>query len=237
MINTIMFDLDGTLTPTSDEDFLKAYFGLLALRFSRNGYEDKKAFLNAVWNGNRAMLRNDGTVINKERFWMEFLKEDPDGKKDEELFMNFYETDFQNTKSVLQDRRDLCGIFDSLREKGYTLILATNPVFPTPAIKTRLSWVNLATEHFDYISTYDNSSFCKPNIEYFSEILTKTGKSPADCIMIGNSPTEDMAALGAGIKSYLVTDYLENPKNVPITDYNTYTFGEISDMLKALPQL
>ena len=39
MVNTILFDLDGTLLPMDQDTFIKAYFGLLAQHLAPYGYD------------------------------------------------------------------------------------------------------------------------------------------------------------------------------------------------------
>lgn len=63
MIDTILFDLDGTLLPMDQDVFLKAYMGQLAQSLAQHGYEPKK-LVQSVWAGTEAMIRNDGSVTN-----------------------------------------------------------------------------------------------------------------------------------------------------------------------------
>lgn len=83
-------------------------------------------------------------------------------------------------------------IVDTLRQKGYTLVLATNPLFPPQGVRTRLAWVDLLPEDFSLVTTYDNSTFCKPCPGYYREILKKLGKQAEQCRMVGNNPLDDM---------------------------------------------
>ena len=90
---------------------------------------------------------------------------------------------------------------------------------------------------FDYVTTYENSRRSKPNPAYYQDILTRTGKRPEECMMIGNSPSEDMAAQALGLSVCLVTDYLENPGDLPINAYPHGSFQELAAYLNALPKL
>ena len=42
----------------------------------------------------------------------------------------------------------------------------------------------LSTDDFALITTYDNSSYCKPNPKYYVEILEKFGLKPEECLMV-----------------------------------------------------
>ena len=39
MINTVLFDLDGTLLPMDQEEFVNTYLGLLAKKLAPHGYD------------------------------------------------------------------------------------------------------------------------------------------------------------------------------------------------------
>jgi phosphoglycolate phosphatase-like HAD superfamily hydrolase len=55
MIDTIMFDLDGTLCRFSQEEFITSYFNQLSKVFVKLGL-DAGAAEKAVWAGTRAMV-------------------------------------------------------------------------------------------------------------------------------------------------------------------------------------
>ena len=53
----------------------------------------------------------------------------------------------------------------------------------------------------------ENSSFCKPHVEYWQHVLTCMHVNAADAVAVGNDSVEDVSARLAGIATYLVTDY------------------------------
>lgn len=59
MIDTILFDLDGTLLPMDNDIFTKGYFKGLAAELIPFGY-DAGTLVDAVWRGTAAMVKNDG---------------------------------------------------------------------------------------------------------------------------------------------------------------------------------
>ena len=71
MITTVLFDLDGTLLPMDNDAFTKGYFKLLAAKLAPHGYEPRR-LVDAIWAGTAAMVQNDGTCTNQERFWQSF---------------------------------------------------------------------------------------------------------------------------------------------------------------------
>ena len=237
MLKTIMFDLDGTLVPFMQDDFIRAYFKALVARISPMGYDGEK-IIAALWKGTGAMLKNDGTYTNRQVFWECFSQELGTGVLSlEGILDDFYLREFDSVSTTLKETVDRAALIRSLREKGYGLVLATNPVFPAVAVQTRLKWIGLRPEDFDYVTTYENSRHSKPNPAYYRDILTHISRRPEECLMIGNNPVDDMAALQTEMEAYLVTDYLENSSNLPIDGYTCYTFRELEAALGDLPAL
>ena len=74
MFQAVLFDLDGTLLPMNQEEFVKGYFGALCRRFGKKGY-DPKRIVDTVWKGTAAMVRNDGSCPNRDRFWAVFAED------------------------------------------------------------------------------------------------------------------------------------------------------------------
>ena len=71
MIDTVLFDLDGTLLPMDQEEFVNMYLGLMAKHMAPYGYEPKHLAA-AIWAGTHAMVQNDGSRTNEEVFWADF---------------------------------------------------------------------------------------------------------------------------------------------------------------------
>ena len=68
MIKMVLFDLDGTLLPMDQDVFIKAYFGGIAKRMARYGYEPEK-LISSIWAGTVDMIKNDGSKTNEVAFW------------------------------------------------------------------------------------------------------------------------------------------------------------------------
>ena len=69
-IQHILFDLDGTLLPMNQEEFVTFYMPLLAKKYLSEGIQfDPKAFIASIWKGYEAMVKNDGSCTNREAFW------------------------------------------------------------------------------------------------------------------------------------------------------------------------
>ncbi len=223
MLKAILFDLDGTLLPMNEEEFTKGYFGLLCKRLIPFGY-DKDTLINTVWAGTKKMIKNSGEKTNEQVFWEEFANVYGEEKlKDKEKFDDFYLTDFKKTKAFCSKNEYAKKIVDYARSKGLKLILSSNPVFPRDGMVTRLNFVGLSECDFDYITSYENSHYSKPNPKYFAEILEKNSLRANEVILFGNSEKEDvLPASEIGIKGYLVGNVLlqGDAKKREITNYD-----------------
>lgn len=212
----ILFDLDGTLLPMDQDVFVKYYFGLLAKRLAPLGYESEK-LIKAIWGGTAAMVKNDGSCTNEESFWRFFATVyGPDARKDEPEFAAFYEEEFDKVQPSCGFNGRSRELVELLRNRGYRIALATNPIFPAVATRKRIGWAGLSPEEFELVTTYENSRYCKPNPKYYEDILSALEVSPEECLMIGNDATEDLAAAKLGIPVFILTDCLINKENIDL---------------------
>ena len=240
MINTVLFDLDGTLARFNQEDFINAYFKELSKVFI-NLNLDPGAAVKGVWAGTKAMVLNDGSVHNIKRFWdafSEFMDIHGDElKKAEEACDNFYSNEFNVVKSIVKPSDIPQRLVRAMTNKGYFVVLATNPLFPPCAVDSRLGWIGLNRDDFRLITHYENSKYCKPNPAYYHEVLTKIDKTPEQCIMVGNNPAEDMCVTKLGMNVFLVTDFMEDETDIDISIYRNGTIEDLEKYLMALPEL
>lgn len=233
-INAILFDLDGTLLPMNQDLFMKYYFGALTAKLVPLGY-NKDTLLAGIWAGIKAMVMNDGSRTNEDAFWEAFCAGvGKDCRNDIPVFESFYNNEFAAAKQACQPTPAAKEIIDLIKASGKRLILATNSLFPSVATKNRIGWAGLSTADFELVTTYENSSFCKPNPKYYTEILEKFDLKPEECLMVGNNAEEDMIAETLGMKVFLLTDCLINEKNVDISKYPQGGFEELKHYISTL---
>ena len=171
--------MDGTLIPFQQDDFIKVYFGELCKKLAPLGYEPKHT-VDSIWAGTKAMIKNDGSRLNSELFWEVFRSMNeglPDAK---ELCDEFYTNEFNRAKCIVKYQVDRKPLITKLREKVLKIVLATNPLFPPEATLARIGWAGLDKDDFELITTYDNSSYCKPNPKYYLAICEKLGVNPEE---------------------------------------------------------
>ena len=225
---TILFDLDGTLLPMDQEAFVRYYFGLLAKKLAPLGYDPNTLGEN-IWAGVGAMVRNDGSGTNEEAFWNEFARIYGEHVRAHvPVFEEFYAVDFQEAKKVCGFNPQARKTVLRLKDLGYQVALATNPIFPRIATESRIRWAGLEPELFSIYTTYENSTCSKPNPKYFEEVLGKLGCRAEECLMVGNDVVEDGAAKKVGIDVFFLTDCLINKTG---TDLSSEPHGGFAALL------
>ena len=233
-IRYIFFDLDGTLLPMDQDIFIKSYFGRLAAKLAPHGYDPDK-LIKAIWGGTAAMVKNDGSVTNETAFWNYFCTVfGENARKDEPIFAEFYRTDFPKVQESCSFDPRAAQTIAALKEMGYTLVLATNPIFPAMATEQRMAWAGLDRKDFVLYTTYENSRHCKPNPAYYQDILTSLGIQGEECLMVGNDVTEDLVAAKLGMKVFLLTDCLINKGGEDISKYPHGSFEELMAFIQTL---
>ena len=234
MTKAILFDLDGTLLPMDQEVFVRDYLGRMAAFLAPHGY-DPQSLIKAVWAGTGAMVKNDGKALNEDVFWYVFNSIlGRDAKQDLALFEEFYRTEFQKAKDSCGFNPAAVEAIRQIKDMGYRLILATNPLFPAIATHSRVKWAGLNPEDFERITTYENSRFCKPNPDYYREILGKIGLDGSQCLMVGNDVGADMVAGTLGMKTFLLTDCLINKAGEDIAKYPNGSVPELLHYIRSL---
>ena len=235
-VTAILFDLDGTLLPMDQDAFTKSYFSNLAAKAATRGY-NPDTLIDTVWAGTAAMVKNPGAKTNEAVFWDLFAaRYGTDALKDIPFFEEFYRTDFQKTKEICGFAPMAKDIVRGLKARGLRVILATNPLFPAIATQSRIRWAGLEPEDFELYTTYENSRHCKPNPQYYRDILQVLSLAPQECVMVGNDVDEDMIAATLGMKVFLLTDCLINRKNEDISKYPHGGFDELKEFLNGLEQ-
>jgi len=231
MLKAVLFDLDGTLLPMDEDKFTQGYFGMLCKKLAPYGYDSFK-LIKTIWAGSKAMIKNDGTRTNEQAFWDCFVSVYGEEKrKDKVLFEDFYRNDFKAAKQFCGENKKARALIDFVKAQGLKVILASNPLFPRAAMVNRLNFVDLNENDFDDITSYETAHYCKPNPNFYQEILTNNHLRADEVIYFGNSEIEDCEpAIKVGIKSFLVVEQVS--VNEQVTPYQQITFDEIKDVIQ-----
>ncbi len=235
-IKTILFDLDGTLLPMEQEGFIKAYFGGMVKKLAPYGYEPQK-LIDSIWAGMKDMITNNGEQTNEERFLSRFCSiHGEDAKKALDILEDYYHNEFAEVQRACGYDPQAAETVRHCRELGFAVALATNPVFPPIATENRIRWAGLSPEDFDLITTYGNSTYCKPSLAYYRQVAERAGVAPEECLMVGNDISDDMPAEQLGMSVFLLTNCLIAKEGQSIEAYPHGGFAELNDFLEMLNQ-
>jgi FMN phosphatase YigB (HAD superfamily) len=205
MLKAVLFDLDNTLIHFGERQFFQGYIPAITRVFADIMPGD--VFLSRLLSSTRAVLANDGQVVNVDCFMNVFCTGYEEHREEFwRRFMEFYETEYDQFQPLASTPPGVRDLLLQLREKALKLVIASNPLWPSIAQNKRLSWAGLGDLQFDLVTHMENTTYCKPKVEYYREICSKIGEEPEACLMVGNDPVNDMVVATIGMKTFLVTD-------------------------------
>lgn len=234
-ITTVLFDLDGTLIRMDQDEFIRLYFVSILGKIGSLGY-DVNIMREALEGAVVASLRNNGEMTNEERFWQAFdLISGGQAQKVRAEIDSYYKEEFNSVIDTTCEAYERVGeVLTRVKKKGLRPILATNPLFPMVATHARIRLGGMSPDDFEYITAYENSSYCKPNPAYFTELLSKLGISPDECVMIGNDTRDDFSAHALGIPVFVLTECLINTQGVDLSVHPHGGFDELLTFIESL---
>lgn len=207
-LTTLLFDLDGTLLPFELDSFMRGYFSALVPRVAH--LIDHERFVRAIWSATESMVRNeDPGLTNMDKFKLAFFAAaNVEESEIWPIFEAFYVGPFDELRHLTQPSpisREICRV---AVDKGYQLVLATNPIFPREAVERRMAWGGIGDVPFQLVTTMEDMHYCKPSPKYYMEITERLQVSPHECMMFGNDVQEDGVAGKLGMQTYLVDDFV-----------------------------
>lgn len=233
MLDTVLFDLDGTLLPMDMQKFTDIYFREMVEMFK--DITEPRQLIKNIWTATEEMVGNTEYKTNEEVFIKKF-NELVNGEIEKYMkrFDSFYDTAFHKTKAAVESNRLIMESIEILKKKNYTLVIATNPLFPRKAIHLRIQWAGLNLEDFVYVTSYEDNHYCKPQLQYYEEVLEKIGKKPEQCMMVGNDVQEDLIAAKLGMETFLITNHmLHRTSDEIVTTYK----GDYNDFYEFVKEL
>lgn len=231
MIKHLLFDLDGTLLPIDLTFFFENYLATLSAKFT--GVIAEEEFKAKLLASTMAMVKNeDPALTNEEVFWQDFPARIGFPRSFlEPVFLDFYHHEYRLLRKNLPPSGPVRALLTSAFGQGYSVTIATNPIFPRYALEERLAWINCHDFPYRLITSMERMHFCKPNPGYYREILDLLGAKAEECLMIGNDMEEDMVAGLLGLKTCLVTDRLINRGKIKIKPDYTCRLVELPQII------
>lgn len=235
-INTILFDLDGTLLPIDGQVFERIYFSNLTKQFM-DVYEPNR-LIQLIWSATKAMVKDTSDRTNEVVF-MENLKQlvGTDITWMQERFARFYETDFDQLRMAVAPNENILEAVKILKEKGYQCAIVTNPMFPKIAIEKRIAWTGLNRDDFSFVTSFEKNTACKPQLKLYEEVLRELNLGVENCLMVGNDVEEDMVVAKMGMDHYLITDHVMQEDVIPDFVKRSGDYADFLNFVKDLKPL
>lgn len=212
-MNTIIFDLDGTLLPMDFKHFMELYFYELGNHFK--AHINPHLLAKYIMSATGKMVEDNSDLTNESVFMTKFeTYVNSHLEMYKTMFSEFYDTSFEKVRASTNQSQVMMNSVMLLKEKGYELVIATNPLFPLKANLHRVRWAGLNIDDFSYITSFEDNTKAKPNPAFFSEVLERINKQPKECLVVGNDAVEDLSAQVIGLKTYLIDDYILNEEKM-----------------------
>jgi len=210
MIKAVLIDLDDTLLVNPTARFMQVYMAQLeTYAAQRWGLHDLREQLTTAARGlmfnPRDMQRSNITVL------LESLNAVTGRAPDEllHLFNTFFASpEFDTVRACSESVSAAPQVIQRLRDAGYAVVIATNPIYVAEAIRQRLKWAGLPDDFsaYSFVTHAENMHFAKPQPAYYAEILGRVGVEPDEALMLGDDERNDIqAAATVGLYTRQIT--------------------------------
>lgn len=234
---SVLFDLDDTLIHNNAGLFTKTYLDLLS-KYLQNKVEPR-IMIQAMSKGVHQMVTKTNIAGTLEETFDNCFYPAIGLPKEmlTDTIDSFYKTGFPNLRSETSPRPSAQKAVEDCHIQGWTIAIATNPLFPITAVHQRIIWAGLDSGRIPFadITSYETCHFAKPQPAYFAEVKARIEAFDHPVVMIGNDLNDDIIPSGlAGIPSYWVTDADEPlPEGLPEGSYK----GRMEDVYPWLKRM
>jgi pyrophosphatase PpaX len=176
-INTLLFDLDGTLINTNDliiESFLHTLNSYYPGKYKR---EDCFAFIGPT-------------------LYETFESIDPD--KMDEMVKVYRKFNHEQHDLLVTEFETVFETIQTLRDKGFKLGIVTTKIRATVEMGLKLTKLD---QFFDVVVTLDDVKNAKPDPEPLLKALDLLGSKPEEAIMVGDNHHDILGGKNAGTKT------------------------------------
>lgn len=205
-INTLLFDLDGTLINTNEliiESFLHTLHSYYPDQYKR---EDVLPFIGPT-------LYDTFTSINPE--------------KTEEMVKVYRKFNHEQHDALVTEYETVFETIKTLKEQGFKLGIVTTKIRDTVNMGLKLTKLD---QFFDVVVTLDDVENAKPHPEPVLKALAQLGSKPEEAIMVGDNHHDVVAGKNAGTQTAGVSWSIKGREY--ISSYNPdYLLERMSDLL------
>ena len=214
MINTVLFDFDGTLVNTNDVI-------IASWQHTYKHYRGREESIEKI------------TACFGEPLLITMAREFPEVAPEEsaEVYRQFQQ---QNAHLLVKIFPGIVDLLKALKEAGYRMGIVTSRTR-----ESALRYMDMfgITEYFEAMVTCDDTTVHKPNPEPILLGLEKMGITKDEAIMIGDSPFDIKCANNAGVKSVMVDWRITCDNSALITDAVwDYEIKQPMDLMKVLEE-
>jgi FMN phosphatase YigB (HAD superfamily) len=240
MTLTILFDLDDTLIKNSNEVFIPAFLKEFSDHLGHHSEESEKIIPRLMASTQKMMQNNDPSLRLKEIFDADFYPAmNWNYEQALPLIEDFYQNTYPNLRELTAPFSGCRSVVSQMLERGYQIAVATNPIFPQDAVQLRLDWAGLSEEKtaFSLVTSYEEMHFAKPNLAYYTEILSLIGWPDTPIVMVGDDKSADIdPSQELGLATFWISDsddYAQNSKESP---FGIGSLGDVIPWIDSLPE-
>ena len=215
MINTVLFDFDGTLVNTNDAI-------IASWQHTYLHYTGREASLERI-----TSCFGEPLLITMAR---EFPGVDP--AESAEVYRRFQ---VEHTDELVKVFDGIPELLEALKEEGYRIAIVTSRT--RESANRYLDMLGIGGYFEDMVSCDDTHAH-KPNPEPILLCLAKLGITKDEAIMIGDSPFDMKCANNAGVKSVLVDWRITSDNASLIPDARAdYEIAKPLDLMRVLEEI
>ena len=215
MINTVLFDFDGTLVNTNDviiASWQHTYMYYL-------GREESLEKITACF--------GEPLLLTMER---EFPEVDP--RESAEVYRNFQKENADELVKIFPGIKEL---LESLKTDGFRMGVVTSRTRESAQRYMDMFGIG---DYFEEMVSCEDTNIHKPNPEPILLCLKKMGITAEEALMVGDSPFDIKCANNAGVKSVLVGWRITGDGQTLIDDAREdFTISEPSELVGVLKRL
>lgn len=184
MLNTVVFDLDGTLLDTLGDLAGSVNYALRKHGLPECSLQEVRSFL-----GNGIVRLMQGAVKNAVQ-----------GAAFEEVFQTFRSHYLEHCLDTTQPYPGILPMMEKLREAGVKMAIVSNKLHPAVQELSRRFFAELVTSAVGESETVRR----KPNPDGVLRALKEMGSRPEEAIYVGDSEVDWETACNAGLRCALV---------------------------------